>query len=76
MKFRIWNNFSRMVQEQKKTLIITTHYIEEASKADRVRFYFFDIHLREIIIKCIYFFIEGSNNLRFRSKFITIKINY
>lgn len=76
MKFRIWNTFSRMVQKQKKTIIITTHYIEEASKADRVRFYFFDIHSREIIIKFIYFYIEGSNHLRLKPKSTTIKISY
>ncbi|KAL5245483.1 hypothetical protein ACI65C_012893 [Semiaphis heraclei] len=32
----IWTEFTKMVKEQKKTIIITTHYIEEANKSDCV----------------------------------------
>lgn len=32
-----------MVEQQKKTIIITTHYIEEASKANCVSFFFIEI---------------------------------
>ncbi|XP_022175207.1 ABC transporter G family member 23-like [Myzus persicae] len=34
----IWAEFIKMVKEQKKTIIITTHYIEEANKSDCVGF--------------------------------------
>ncbi|XP_060878331.1 ABC transporter G family member 23-like [Metopolophium dirhodum] len=32
----IWAEFTKMAKEQKKTIIITTHYIEEANKSDCV----------------------------------------
>ncbi|KAF0762245.1 ABC transporter G family member 23-like [Aphis craccivora] len=32
----IWAEFTKMVKEHKKTIIITTHYIEEANKSDCV----------------------------------------
>jgi len=40
IEFRIWEEFSRMVEQNKKTIVITTHYIEEATNADCVSFYF------------------------------------
>lgn len=40
-KFRIWNEFSRMVEQRKKTIIITTHYIEEATNANCVSLFCF-----------------------------------
>lgn len=36
LRQEIWKEFSRMVENNKKTIIITTHYIEEASKANFV----------------------------------------
>ena len=33
----IWNHLIRLSTEQKKTILITTHYIEEARQANTVR---------------------------------------
>ncbi|XP_050519725.1 ABC transporter G family member 23-like [Daktulosphaira vitifoliae] len=35
---RIWNYFSNLVQDNKTTIIVTTHYIQEVHQADRVGF--------------------------------------
>ena len=39
----IWNHLIRLSTEQKKTILITTHYIEEARQANTVRMSF--LHL-------------------------------
>lgn len=39
MLFRIWAEFTKMAEQQNKTIIITTHYIEEASQANAVSVY-------------------------------------
>ena len=39
----IWNHLIRLSTEQKKTILITTHYIEEARQANTVRMIFFYI---------------------------------
>lgn len=39
--YRIWAEFIKMTKQYKKTIIITTHYIEEANEADCVSFLFF-----------------------------------
>eukprot|EP00102_Acyrthosiphon_pisum_P025305 XP_016662515.1 PREDICTED: ABC transporter G family member 23-like isoform X2 [Acyrthosiphon pisum] len=36
LRQEIWNGFLKMVVEQHKTIIITTHYIEEANLANRI----------------------------------------
>ncbi|XP_050542641.1 ABC transporter G family member 23-like isoform X2 [Daktulosphaira vitifoliae] len=36
LRYEIWCHFETMVREQDKTIIITTHYIEEAYQANRV----------------------------------------
>uniref|UniRef100_A0A2H8TY93 ABC transporter G family member 23 n=1 Tax=Melanaphis sacchari TaxID=742174 RepID=A0A2H8TY93_9HEMI len=36
MKQEIWNELTKMVEQQQKTIIITTHYIEEANSANRI----------------------------------------
>ncbi|XP_025415790.1 ABC transporter G family member 23-like isoform X1 [Sipha flava] len=36
LRQEIWAEFSNMANQQQKTIIITTHYIEEANQADRV----------------------------------------
>lgn len=38
LNFRIWEEFANMVANKDKTIIITTHYIEEATKANCVSF--------------------------------------
>ena len=37
----IWNHLIRLSTEQKKTILITTHYIEEARQANTVRMSFY-----------------------------------
>ncbi|VVC43845.1 Hypothetical protein CINCED_3A004789 [Cinara cedri] len=36
LRHEIWDEFKRITEQQKKTIIITTHYIEEANQADYV----------------------------------------
>lgn len=43
-----------MVKEQKKTIIITTHYIEEANKSDCVSQYTFRVIYMYLYIYYIY----------------------
>ena len=41
LRQNIWNHLLRLCQEQKKTILITTHYIEEARYADFKIFHHF-----------------------------------
>ena len=38
LRKKIWNHLLHLSKENNKTIIITTHYIEEAKQADRVGF--------------------------------------
>ncbi|XP_025421296.1 ABC transporter G family member 23-like [Sipha flava] len=38
LRYEIWSQFIRMAKNDKKTIIITTHYIEEANQADCIGF--------------------------------------
>ncbi|XP_025200634.1 ABC transporter G family member 23-like [Melanaphis sacchari] len=65
----IWDKFTKMVKEHNKTIIITTHYIEEANKSDCVGLMRNGLIIEEgppqdILIKC------GTDTLE--SAFLTL----
>lgn len=58
----IWQHLKQMSTVGNKTIIITTHSIEEARQADRVCSYLIDHLLKDLFKPCIYIIYQPNYN--------------
>lgn len=59
----IWQHLVDLTERQHKTIVITTHYIEEARQAHMVFIYFFDSLLHFILFMYRYFLLKAGTAL-------------